>query len=143
MLARLSRADRLAAGGASTAIVAAFLPWYRFDEAQSRVTTNAFGTGFLGDVLFLGAMALLLLVLIRHDVIALRRPIDEPVAELSLGVAALAAVLLQLLIGVNGSGAFHSVTIGILVALVAAAAMAVGGWQRWQQGAEHSPLRRR
>ena len=47
-----------------------------------------------------------------------------------IGGAALAACVLQLLIGVNGSGAFHSATIGVVVALAATALMAAGAWLR-------------
>jgi hypothetical protein len=48
----------------------------------------------------------------------------------------LAAVVLQMLVGINGSGAFHSLTIGIVVALLATAGMTLGGlMQRQDTGA--------
>ena len=136
MLDRLSQADRVSGIGALAALIATFLPWYHFDTATSRVSQNAFGTGFLGDVLFFCAAATILLLLIRHEYIVLRNglPVREGQAFFGLGCIGLAAVVLQMLIGVNGSGAFHSMTLGIVAALFAAGAMAVGG--RMQRNAE-------
>ena len=136
MLDRLSQADRVCGAGALLAVVATFLPWYRFDTQTARVTQNAFGTGFLGDVLFFAAMAGVLLLLIRHQVIVLRSalPVQEGQAFFAIGCVALGAVVLQMLIGVNGSGAFHSMTLGLVVAFLASAGMLVGG--RMQKSAE-------
>jgi hypothetical protein len=129
MLDRLSQADRVSGIGAVVALLSTFLPWYHFDTASSRVSQNAFGTGFLGDVLFFAAAGTILLLLIRHEVIVLRNglPFREGQGFFVLGCAALGAVLLQMLIGVNGSGAFHSMTSGIVVTLFAAGAMLLGG----------------
>jgi hypothetical protein len=132
MLDRLSQADRISGLGAALTLLATFLPWYHFDTSSSRVTQNAFGTGFLGDVLFFASVGTILLLLIRHQVIAVRNtlPIREGQAFFLLGCVALAAVVLQMLIGVNGSGAFHSMTLGIVVALITSAAMAFGGFRQ-------------
>jgi hypothetical protein len=129
MLDRLSQADRVSGIGAGLALVSTFLPWYHFDSAGSRISQNAFGTGFLGDVLFFSAMATILLLLIRHEYIVLRNglPFREGQAFFTIGCIGLGAVVLQMLIGVNGSGAFHSMTLGIVVAFLAAAAMLAGG----------------
>jgi len=129
MLERFSQADRVSGVGAIAALLSTFLPWYRFDTASSRVSQNAFGTGFLGDVLFFVAAGTILLLLIRHEVIVLRNglPFREGQAFFALGCIGLAAVVLQMLIGVNGSGAFHSMTLGIGVALIASGTMFLGG----------------
>jgi hypothetical protein len=129
MLDRLSQADRVSGIGAVVALLSTFLPWYHFDTASSRVSQNAFGTGFLGDVLFFTAVATIFVLLVRHEVIVLRNglPVREGHAFFVLGCVGLAAVGLQMLIGVNGSGAFHSMTLGIVVALFSAGAMLAGG----------------
>jgi hypothetical protein len=129
MLDRLSQADRVSGIGAAVALLSTFLPWYHFDTSSARVSQNAFGTGFLGDVLFFCAAGTILLLLIRHQVIVVRNalPVREGQAMFMLGGIGLGAVVLQMLIGVNGSGAFHSMTLGIVVALFASAAMAFGG----------------
>lgn len=136
MLDRLSQADRVSGIGAAVALVSTFLPWYHFDTATSRVSQNAFGTGFLGDVLFFCAAGTILLLLIRHEHIVLRNglPVREGQAFFALGGIGMAAVVLQMLIGVNGSGAFHSMTLGIAVAFVSALAMLLGG--RLQRNAD-------
>ncbi len=130
MLQRLSQADRICGVSAAFALLATFLPWYHFDTSSARVTQNAFGTGFLGDLLFFASVGTILLLLIRHQVIAVRSslPIREGQAFFLLGAVAAGAVVLQMLIGVNGSGAFHSMTLGIVVAFLATAGMAFGGF---------------
>ena len=129
MLDRLSQPDRVCAVSAPFALLATFLPWYHFDTQSTRVTQNAFGTGFLGDVLFFASVGTILLLLIRHDVITVRNlPVREGQAFFTLGCVALGAVVLQMLIGVNGSGAFHSMTLGLVVAFLASAGMAFAGW---------------
>lgn len=144
MLDRLSRTDRLTGGGAVLGLLGTLLPWYHFDDGPSRVTANGFGSGFLGDVVFLCAAAMLGVLLVRRGYITLRRELEGPRIDRVLGGGALAAVVLQLLIGVNGSGAFHSATIGIAVALAAAALMAAGAWSHTQEvPARHNAFRRR
>ena len=132
MLDRLSQQDRVSAVSAPVALLATFLPWYHFDTDSGRVTQNAFGTGFLGDVLFFTAAATILLLLIRHQVIVVRNslPLREGQSFFLLGCIGFGAVVLQLLIGVNGSGAFHHITLGIVVAFLASAGMLLGGWMQ-------------
>jgi hypothetical protein len=130
MLDRLTQADRFAGGGAAVALVASLMPWYHFDDGTDRVTVNAFGTGFLGDVVFLCAAAMLFVILVRLEVVSLSVDLSDRRIDRALGGAALAACVLQLLVGVNGSGAFHSATIGVVVALAGTALMAVGAWLR-------------
>jgi hypothetical protein len=132
MLDRLSQQDRVCAIAAPIALLSTFLPWYHFDTDSGRVTQNAFGTGFLGDLLFFTAVGTILLLLIRHEVIVVRNnlPVREGQAYFVLGCVGFAAVVLQLLIGVNGSGAFHHATLGIVVAFFASAGMLLGGWMQ-------------
>jgi hypothetical protein len=145
MLDRLSQPDRVSAIGAPLALLATFLPWYHFDTDSTRVTQNAFGTGFLGDVLFFTAVGTILLLLVRHRVIEMRNPLPvrEGQAFFTLGCIGFAAVVLQMLIGVNGSGAFHHMTVGIVVAFLASGAMAVGGWLQREADAPRRPLHSR
>ena len=126
MLDRLSQADRIRAASSVVALIATYLPWYRFDDGNHRVTANAFGSGFLGDVVFFAAVASILSLLIKMGVMQLRTRFDDDRVGLPSGLVALGAVALQLLIGINGSGAFHHVTVGIVVALFATFGMAAG-----------------
>jgi hypothetical protein len=143
MLDRLTQADRFAGGGAAVALVASLLPWYHFDDGTSRVTVNAFGTGFCGDVVFLCAAATIFVLLVRLEVISLRVDLSDRRIDAALGGAALAACVLQLLIGVNGSGAFHSATVGVIVALSATVSMSVGAWLRSGSAAPRRAAHRR
>lgn len=142
MLDRLGQADRICGVSALLALISTYLPWYHFHDGQGTTTVNAFGAGFLGDTLFFAAIASLLLVAMRIGLVDLRRlGVDEshllPVAGVALG-----AVTLQLLIGVNGSGAFHSITIGVVIALLAAGGMVVGARMERQSGPGTHSLRR-
>lgn len=127
MFDRLSQPERIVGASASISLVSTFLPWYRFDDNGHRVTVNAFGAGFLGDVVFFAAVTAIFLLLLRHEVVDLGRWRPDERLELVAGGVALGAVVLQLLIGVNGTGAFRSVTIGLVVALLGTTGMAVGG----------------
>jgi hypothetical protein len=138
MLDRLTQADRFEGGGAIAALVASLMPWYHFDDATDHVTVNAFGTGFCGDVVFLCAAAMLFVILVRRDIVTMRLDLSDTRIDGVIGGAALAACVLQLLVGVNGSGAFHSATIGVIVALAASACMAAGAWLR---SGERTPAR--
>jgi hypothetical protein len=142
MLDRLGQADRICGVSALLALISTYLPWYHFHDAQGSVTVNAFGAGFLGDTLFFASIASLLVIAMRIGLINLQQfGVDErhllPVAGVALG-----AVVLQLLIGVNGSGAFHSITIGVVVALLAAGGMVVGARLERQSGPGTHSLRR-
>jgi hypothetical protein len=142
MLDRLGQADRICGISALLALISTYMPWYHFHDSQGAVTVNAFGAGFLGDTLFFASIATLLVVAMRIGVLPLDRlGLDEshllPVAGVALG-----AVVLQLLIGVNGSGAFHSITIGVVVALLSAGGMVVGARLERQSGPGTHSLRR-
>ncbi|HEY2704828.1 MAG TPA: hypothetical protein VGL20_14175 [Candidatus Dormibacteraeota bacterium] len=142
MLDRLGQADRICGISALLALISTYLPWYHFHDSHGSTTVNAFGTGFLGDTVFFAAIVTLLIVAVRIGLIDLRQlGLEErhllPVAGVTLG-----AVVLQLLIGVNGSGAFHSITIGVVVALLAAGGMVVGARMEQQSGPGTHSLRR-
>ncbi len=142
MLDRLGQADRICGISALLALISTYLPWYHFHDSHGSTTVNAFGAGFLGDTVFFAAIVTLLIVAMRIGLVDLRQfGLEErhllPVAGVTLG-----AVVLQLLIGVNGSGAFHSITIGVVVALLAAGGMVVGARMERQTGPGMHGLRR-
>ena len=142
MLDRLGQADRICGISALLALISTYLPWYHFRDAHGTVTVNGFGAGFLGDVVFFSSVAMLLVIGVRAGLLHIRHlELDDRHVLYVAGVA-LAAVVLQLLIGVNGSGAFHSVTIGIIVALLSAGGMVVGARLEGQTGPGTHSLRR-
>ena len=112
MLDRLGQADRICGISALLALISTYLPWYHFRDAHGMVTVNAFGAGSLGDVVFFSSVAMLLLIGVRAGLIAIQQLRLDDRHVLWVAGVSLAAVVLQLLIGVNGSGAFHSITIG-------------------------------
>jgi hypothetical protein len=142
MLDRLGQADRICGISALLALISTYLPWYHFRDSHGMVTVNGFGAGFLGDVVFFASVAMLLLIGVRNGLIPfIQFRLDERHVLYIAGVA-LGAVILQLLIGVNGSGAFHSVTIGVIIALLSAGGMVVGARLERQTGPGTHSLRR-
>jgi len=142
MLDRLGQADRICGISALLALISTYLPWYHFRDAHGMVTVNAFGAGFLGDVVFFSSVAMLLLIGVRAGLIAIQQLRLDDRHVLWVAGVSLAAVVLQLLIGVNGSGAFHSITIGVVIALLAAGGMVVGARLERQTGPGTHSLRR-
>ena len=142
MLDRLGQADRICGISALLALISTYLPWYHFRDAHGMVTVNAFGAGFLGDVVFFSSVAMLLLIGVRAGLIAIQQLRLDDRHVLWVAGVSLAAVVLQLLIGVNGSGAFHSITIGVVIALLAAGGMVVGARLERQTGPGKHSLRR-
>jgi hypothetical protein len=142
MLDRLGQADRICGVSALLALISTYLPWYHFRDAHGTVTVNGFGAGFLGDVVFFSSIAMLLVIAVRAGLLESRRLKLDDRHVLWIAGVALAAVVLQLLIGVNGSGAFHSMTIGIVVALLSAGGMVVGARLESQTGPGTHSLRR-
>lgn len=142
MLDRLGQADRICGISALLALISTYLPWYHFRDAHGMVTVNGFGTGFLGDVVFFSSVAMLLVIGVRAGLLDLRYLRLDDRQVLYLAGVALGAVVLQLLIGVNGSGAFHSITIGVIVALLSAGGMVVGARLEGQTGPGTHSVRR-
>ena len=134
MLDRYSRSDQICAGGAAVTAVAAFLPWFHASNDGITVTVNGFRSGVFGDVAFLAAAAVVLLLLVRHGAVRTGLDRDLPEGQLFLASAtiAVAATLLQVVVGSGGS---HTPAKGLLLALAGAAAMAVGGWTQYQDDA--------
>jgi len=85
---------------------------------------------------------MLLLIAVRAGLLDARKLKLDDRHVLWIAGVALAAVVLQLLIGVNGSGAFHSMTIGVVVALLSAGGMVVGARLESQTGPGTHSLRR-
>ena len=142
MLDRLGQADRICGISALLALISTYLPWYHFRDAHGMVTVNGFGAGFLGDVVFFSSIAMLLLIGVRAGLITIQQLRLDDRHVLWVAGVSLAAVVLQLLIGVNGSGAFHSISIGVVIALLAAGGMVVGARLERQTGPGTHSLRR-
>jgi predicted cobalt transporter CbtA len=142
MLDRLGQAERICGISALLALISTYLPWYHFRDAHGMVTVNGFGAGFLGDVLFFSSVAMLLVIGVRAGLLSIHQLRLDDRHVLWVAGVALAAVVLQLLIGVNGSGAFHSITVGVIIALFSAGGMVVGARLEGQTGPGTHSLRR-
>lgn len=128
MLDRLSLDDRIAGGGALIAAGSTLLPWYRVEETGSRMTANGFGAGVFGYLVFLCATAMVVVLLARRDLVGSAGRLEDRRLPIGLGALALAAVVLQLLVGIDGRGPFHFASLGMLAAFAGTTAMAVGGF---------------
>ena len=134
MLDRYSKADRVCAGGAALVAIATYLPWFHSTTGGFAVTVNGFRSGVAGDIVFLTAAAMVLLLMIRHGIVRTGLAADLPEGELFLGTGGVAvlATIVQIMVG-NGGG--HMPAKGLLLGCLGIAAMAVGGWMQYRDDA--------
>jgi hypothetical protein len=140
-LTKLSTADKLIAGGGVAYLIFMFLPWYGLSGGS-----NSGWDYFLGGVLPL----LLIAVMVAHVLITAMAPdtklpdLPLPWAQVHLiaGVAAVVLVVLRLLIGSSIDTAFVDVDLdrkyGLFLAVLAAIAVAAGGFLKYQEGEDGS-----
>lgn len=141
-LDKLTTADKLIVGGGIAYLIFMFLTWFERSEGGFSISANGWDY-FLG-----GILPLLLMIIMGAQVIISRfspetKLPDLPIAwgqvHLIAGVAAAAIVLLRLIIpaeiefGGFDTGENFDRAYGIFLALLAALAVAVGGWMKFQE----------
>ena len=137
-LSKLSTSDKVIAGSGIVLFIASFLPWFGVSERGfGSVSWNGWDTGFFwGGIPALIGLALAALVLIPLFAADFKLP-DLPVTwgQAFLGAGALAAflVVLKLLIGDSYFGVSVGRQWGLFVAAIAAVALAVGGFLKFQE----------
>lgn len=144
MLDRMTRGDKVAAGGAILLIVSLFLAWYKIDLSGSELAGTAVQTALdrvggitawkaleILDVVFLlvglGVLAAVALVANGQLDESFRRPIE------SVGTVTALAVVFRM-VDQPGNASFITLQFGIYLALVGAVAIAVGGMLNRQDG---------
>jgi hypothetical protein len=129
MMSRLNGADRAAGLAALVGLLAAYLPWYAYSAASTRITVNGFRASVFGDLFFIGVALTAVLVLIRLGVAS--NPLEHQLSERAVHAIAAAmagaGVLLQLLLTATSG---KSISFGLLLAVVAAAGLAAAAWMR-------------
>lgn len=144
-LNKLSTSDKLIAGGGIVYLISMFLNW--FSRSEGGFSISATGWDY-----FIGGMIplILILVMVAHVLITKLAPDtklpDPPVpwaqVHLFAGAAAAAIVLLRLIIpaeiefGGIDTGENYDRAFGIVVALLAAIAVAVGGFLKSQESGD-------
>lgn len=123
MHSRLGNSDRVAALAAAAGVLVSFLPWYSYYAGDTQVTVDGFRASLLGDIFFLTAVALALLLLMQHGAVSdiVRTRVSPGVAYLAVTAVATGAVLDQLLLARTGH---RSIAPGLFMAVVVVAAMA-------------------
>jgi hypothetical protein len=129
MMSRLNGADRTAGVAALVGLIAAYLPWYAYSAAATRITVNGFRASVFGDLYFVGVALSVVLVLIRLGVASnpLAHQLSERAVHAIAAAMAIAGVLLQLLLTVTTG---KSIPFGLLLAVVAAAGLGAAAWMR-------------
>jgi hypothetical protein len=135
-LNKLSTSDRLIAGGGIAYLIFMFLPWYGLAGGS-----NSGWDYFLGGVLPL----ILIAIMVAHVLITAMSPdtklpdLPLPWAQVHLiaGAAAAALVILRLVIGSDVETGFGDISLdrkfGLFLAVLAAIAVAVGGFLKSQE----------
>lgn len=147
-LNKLTTADRLIAGGGIAYLIFMFLPWYGIDVAFGGSFNNSGWDYFIGGILPM----LLVAVMVAHVLITAFAP-DTKLPDLPLpwsqvhlmaGGAAAVLVLLRLVIGSDDVGSVDTGVdldrkYGLFLALLAALAVAAGGFLKSKDGEADTP----
>ena len=134
---RLTTGDIIAGVGGIVLLISLFLPWYGVSVNVAGFSASESGSGwealgFIDILLFLISVAAIGIVAARAAG-ALPADVPAPVILLGLGALALLLVLFRIIdIPVDGTvpdGVDLSRKVGIFIALIAAGAVAYGGWR--------------
>ncbi len=141
-LSKLSLSDKIIGGAAAALLIASFLPWF-----EVSVAGFGGGTGNGWDVGFFWAGVPVLLGLVMAAQIGISNfspdtklpeiPVTWGKVHLGAGALAAAIVLLKLLIGedagIGGLGVEVNRAFGLFLAVIAAGALAYGGFLKFQE----------
>jgi hypothetical protein len=155
---RIRFGDMVAGIAGVVLLISLFLNWYsvsaRVDIAGiSREESRGFSAwtalGFIDILLFLIAIVAIAMAVLRALNMMPRLPVSPGLIVLALGALALALVIFRLLslpdagevseISQPGLEIDYGRSFGIFIALIAAAAVAVGGWLTWNEEGKPSP----
>ena len=140
---KLTTSDKLILGGGIVYLIAMFLPWWGIDTGFGDYANNGWDY-FLSGILPL----ILILVMCSHVLVSALSDTELPEppvpwAQVHMGTGILAAVIvvLRLLIpsndvnylGINGEADLDR-KFGLLLAVIAAIVVAVGGFKKSQEG---------
>jgi hypothetical protein len=136
-LSKFNTADKLIAGGGVVYLVAMFLPWYGL-AGGSNSGWDYFLGGIIPLILILFSAGRVIITRMSPDTKLPDIPIPWSQAHLFAGGAAAVIVLLRLIIGSSVDAGFAEIDLdrkfGLIVAFVAAAAVAAGGFLKSQAG---------
>ena len=146
-LSKLTTSDRLIVGGGIVYLISMFLKWFEFSEQGFSISASGWDY-FIGGIVPLILIAVMVAhVLITRFAAETKLP-DLPLpwsqVHLIAGAAAAAIVLLRLIIpaeiefGGFDTGEDFDRAYGIIIALLAALAVAAGGYLKYQ-GGEDAP----
>jgi hypothetical protein len=155
---RIRFGDMVAGVAGAVLLISLFLNWYsvsaKVDIAGiSREQSEGFSAwtafGFIDIILFLIAAIAIAMAVLRAMNVMPRLPISPGLIVLALGVLALALVIFRLLslpsggevseIDQPGLEIDYGRSFGIFIGLIAAAAVAVGGWLTWSEEGKPKP----
>ena len=125
-ISKLSKGDKLVAGGAVAFLIATFFPWFTFSVGGFSASANGWDYGFWGVLMLIVLVAAATLVVLP----AAGKPVKTPaIVVLALTAMATLFVLLKLIIGQDGL----SRSFGIILAVLSAAAATFGAFLKFQE----------
>jgi hypothetical protein len=136
-LSKLTTSDKMILGGGLAYLICMFFPWYGIEIPFVGDYNNSGWDYFLG-----GILPLILIAIMCSHVLASAFSDTElpeppvPWAQVHLGTGIVAAVLvgLRLLIGSDEAGVDLDRKFGLILAVIAAIVVAVGGVKKSQEG---------
>jgi hypothetical protein len=140
-LAKLTTSDKMILGGGIAYLIFMFFPWYGYDFGPAGEYSNSGWDYFLGGILPLILIAIMcshVLVSAFSDTELPDPPVPWAQVHLGTGVVAAVIVVLRLLIGSDEVGSFDTGVsmdrkFGLILAVIAAIVVAVGGVKKAQE----------
>jgi hypothetical protein len=155
---RIRFGDMVAGVAGAVLLISLFLSWYKisanveiggFSEDRSESFSAWTAFGFIDIILFFVAVVAIAAAVLRALNMMPRLPISPGLIVLALGVLALALVIYRLLslpsggevseIDTPGLEIDYGRSFGVFIGLIAAAAVAVGGWLAWNEEGKPKP----
>jgi hypothetical protein len=129
--ASVSRGTWVAAGGSLILLISVFLEWYHVDLGPISIGRSGWDESSLAKLVAL--LALVALVIIGLELFATTVALPYPSSLILIGIGALSALLVIIKM-IDKPASQVSLSYGIFVSLIAAIAVAVGGYLKMQEG---------
>ena len=126
----IKRSTWIAGAGAVLLLISTFVSWWKVSALGFSVNASGWDTGALGKLVFFVALIAVIAVVVDHmDVDVSSSPISMAALILTCGCVGVLLVLIRYFD--TPDGVDHAW--GIYLALIAAAVLTYGGWEKLQQ----------
>ena len=133
---KISLSTRIAGGGAIVLLLSTFLAWVHASAGPISVSQSGWSAYTLGKLAALAAIVAIGVIVIENVRPSVTLPVHPALALVGCGAIGIFCALWRIIFVPNSgvSGIDVGPSYGVFVALIAAAALAYGGWRRMSEG---------